>query len=53
MTRLAHQTGSPYPGNAALGAVDDPALTRAVYRSLGAELRGPRREPGPRARRPT
>src|SRR3569833_1851134 len=28
VTRLAHRTGSPYPGNAALGAVDDPALTR-------------------------
>ncbi|WP_406566928.1 glycoside hydrolase family 3 protein [Actinoallomurus rhizosphaericola] len=39
VTRLAHDTGSPYPGSAALGAVDDPALTRRVYRSLGAELR--------------
>ncbi|GAA3949389.1 glycoside hydrolase family 3 protein [Actinomadura viridis] len=39
VTRLGgHLTGSPYPGNAALGAVDDPALTRRVYRSLGAEL---------------
>src|ERR1700741_2153662 len=23
VTRLAHRTGSPYPGNAALGALDD------------------------------
>ncbi|MEV0403729.1 glycoside hydrolase family 3 N-terminal domain-containing protein [Actinoallomurus sp. NPDC050550] len=39
VTRLAHDTGSPYPGSAALGALDDPAVTRRVYRSLGAELR--------------
>ncbi|WUH96747.1 glycoside hydrolase family 3 protein [Spirillospora sp. NBC_00431] len=39
VTRLGgHRTGSPYPGNAALGAVDDPELTRRIYRSLGAEL---------------
>ena len=38
VTRLAHTTGSPYPGNAALGAVDDPDLTHRVHRSLGAEL---------------
>jgi beta-N-acetylhexosaminidase len=38
VTRLAHLTGSPYPGNAALGAVDDAALTAAVYRALGADL---------------
>ena len=38
VTRLAHLTGSPYPGNAALGAVDDASLTRAVYRALGADL---------------
>jgi beta-N-acetylhexosaminidase len=38
VTRLWHRTGSTYPGNAALGAVDDPELTRRVYRSLGAEL---------------
>jgi beta-N-acetylhexosaminidase len=38
VTRLAHRTGSPYPGNAALGAVDDAVLTRAVYRALGADL---------------
>jgi beta-N-acetylhexosaminidase len=38
VTRIAHLTGSPYPGNAALGAVDDIALTEAVYRALGADL---------------
>jgi beta-N-acetylhexosaminidase len=39
VTRLGgHLAGSPYPGNAALGAVDDPELTHRVYRSLGAEL---------------
>ncbi|TDC80894.1 glycoside hydrolase family 3 protein [Actinomadura sp. 7K507] len=39
VTRLGgHRSGSPYPGNAALGAVDDPELTRRIYRSLGAEL---------------
>lgn len=38
VTRLAHATGSPYPGNAALGVVNDPALTRQVYRAIGAEL---------------
>ena len=38
VTRLAHLTGSPYPGNAALGAVDDSSLTQAVYRALGADL---------------
>ncbi|WP_407951954.1 glycoside hydrolase family 3 N-terminal domain-containing protein [Plantactinospora sonchi] len=39
VTRLAHATGSPYPGNAALGVVDDPTLTRRVYHSIGTELR--------------
>jgi beta-N-acetylhexosaminidase len=39
VTRISHQTGSDYPGNAALGAVDDVALTRAVYAALGADLR--------------
>jgi beta-N-acetylhexosaminidase len=38
VTRLAHATGSPYPGNAALGAVGDLTLTRRVYRAIGAEL---------------
>ncbi|WBB88982.1 glycoside hydrolase family 3 N-terminal domain-containing protein [Verrucosispora sp. WMMC514] len=40
VTRLAHATGSPYPGNAALGAVDDVALTRRVYQAIGTELAG-------------
>ncbi|GAA4675724.1 glycoside hydrolase family 3 protein [Phytohabitans rumicis] len=38
VTRLAHATGSPYPGNAALGAVGDPALTQKVYAAIGYEL---------------
>ncbi len=38
VTRLGYARGSRYPGNAALGAVDDVALTRQVYRALGAEL---------------
>jgi beta-N-acetylhexosaminidase len=38
VTRLAHQAGSPCPGNAALGAVDDTELTAEVYRAIGAEL---------------
>jgi beta-N-acetylhexosaminidase len=38
VTRVAYADGSPYPGNAALGAVDDTALTRAVYRAIGADL---------------
>jgi beta-N-acetylhexosaminidase len=39
VTRISHQTGSDFPGNAALGAVDDVALTQAVYAALGADLR--------------
>jgi beta-N-acetylhexosaminidase len=38
VTRMAHRTGSPYPGNAALGAVDDTALTTEIYRALGFDL---------------
>jgi beta-N-acetylhexosaminidase len=38
VTRLAHRTGSPYPGNAALGTVDDLDLTRSVYAAIGADL---------------
>ncbi|WP_405744441.1 glycoside hydrolase family 3 protein [Streptomyces sp. NBC_01525] len=38
VTRLEVRTGSSYPGNLALGAVDDPALTRAVARDLGRRL---------------
>jgi beta-N-acetylhexosaminidase len=38
VTRLEMATGSSYPGNAALGTVDDEALTQAVAASVGAEL---------------
>ncbi|HXM58061.1 MAG TPA: beta-N-acetylhexosaminidase [Candidatus Dormibacteraeota bacterium] len=38
VTRLEARGGSSYPGNLALGAVNDVALTRAVAASLGAEL---------------
>ncbi|MBX6382072.1 MAG: glycoside hydrolase family 3 protein [Microbispora sp.] len=38
VTRLAYHTGSAYPGNAALGAVDDVSLTERVYRAMAAEL---------------
>jgi len=38
VTRISHQIGSEYPGNAALGAVDDTDLTRSVYAALGADL---------------
>ncbi len=38
VTRISHQTGSDYPGNAALGAIDDVDLTRYVYAALGADL---------------
>jgi beta-N-acetylhexosaminidase len=38
VTRLTHRTGSPYPGNAALGSVGDPELTRSVYAAIGADL---------------
>ena len=40
VTRLAHATGSPYPGNAALGAVGDVTTTRQVYQAIGTELAG-------------
>ena len=38
VTRVWYHTGSPYPGNAALGAVDDVALTRSVYAAIGTDL---------------
>jgi len=38
VTRISHQTGSDYPGNAALGAIDDADLTWSVYAALGADL---------------
>ncbi|WP_327661649.1 MULTISPECIES: glycoside hydrolase family 3 protein [unclassified Streptomyces] len=38
VTRLEVRTGSSFPGNHALGAVDDAALTRAVAAELGHRL---------------
>ena len=38
VTRVAYAEGSPYPGNAALGVVDDAALTRDVYAAIGGDL---------------
>ncbi len=38
VTRLAYATGSPYPGNAALGRVDETELTRRIYKAIGADL---------------
>jgi beta-N-acetylhexosaminidase len=38
VTRVAYTDGSPYPGNAALGVVDDTSLTRSVYWAIGADL---------------
>ncbi|UGY93558.1 glycoside hydrolase family 3 protein [Streptomyces gobiensis] len=38
VTRLEARTGSSFPGNLALGAIDDPALTRDVARELGRRL---------------
>ena len=38
VTRVAYAEGSSYPGNAALGAVDDVLLTRAVYQAIGGDL---------------
>src|SRR5918997_4430760 len=39
VTRLDYLVGSGYPGNLALGVVDDVALTRAVATAVGADLR--------------
>jgi beta-N-acetylhexosaminidase len=38
VTRLEAATGSSYPGNLALGVVDDPELTRRVAASIAADL---------------
>ncbi|MFJ1705250.1 glycoside hydrolase family 3 protein [Kitasatospora sp. NPDC088346] len=38
VTRLDYLTGSAYPGNHALGAVDDPELTRRVAAAIAADL---------------
>ncbi len=39
VTRLHHQAGSPYPGNAVLGRLDDLAATRASGAEVGRALR--------------
>jgi beta-N-acetylhexosaminidase len=39
VTRLYYATGSPYPGNALLGRIDDLDLTAEVARSVAIELR--------------
>ncbi|TMD05121.1 MAG: N-acetylmuramic acid 6-phosphate etherase [Chloroflexi bacterium] len=39
VTRLEASTGSSYPGNLALGQVDDVALTRAVAEAIAGDLR--------------
>ena len=38
VTRVTYWSGSLYPGNAALGAIDDPELTERVHRAIGADL---------------
>jgi beta-N-acetylhexosaminidase len=38
VTRLAYEYGSPYPGNSALGAVDDIGLTEKVHFAIGQDL---------------
>jgi beta-N-acetylhexosaminidase len=38
VTRIESRHGSSRPGNLALGAIDDPGLTEAVARDLGADL---------------
>ena len=38
VTRVWYHTGSPYPGNAALGAVDDLDLTQRIHAAIGADL---------------
>ncbi|HEX4441977.1 MAG TPA: beta-N-acetylhexosaminidase [Galbitalea sp.] len=39
VTRLHSDTGSPFPGNALLGRIDDLELTRSVATTVGWELR--------------
>lgn len=39
VTRLFYDIGSPYPGNAVLGRLDDEALSEHVGRTVGWELR--------------
>ena len=51
VTRLEAHTGSSRPGNLALGAADDPELTTAVARHLGARARRTRHHARLRPRR--
>ena len=53
VTRLEAATGSSYPGNAALGVVDDVELTERVAASLGAELAARRASTSTSRRSPT
>jgi beta-N-acetylhexosaminidase len=39
VTRLDYRVGSRYPGNLALGTVDDAALTAAIATAIGTDLR--------------
>lgn len=39
VTRLGYDHGSAYPGNHALGSVDDPVLTRSVAGAMARDLR--------------
>lgn len=39
VSRLHHREGSPFPGNAVLGRIDQVETTRSVARSVGLELR--------------
>jgi beta-N-acetylhexosaminidase len=39
ITRLEHATGSSFPGNLALGTVDDVTVTEAVARAVGSRVR--------------
>src|SRR5690606_2618664 len=39
VTRLFYDVGSPYPGNAVLGRIDDAAYTRDVAVDVGRQLR--------------
>lgn len=39
VTRLHYGAGSPHPGNAVLGRLDDPAATHASAAAIGSELR--------------
>ena len=51
VTRLYYATGSPYPGNALLGRIDDLDLTADVARAVALELRAVGRQPQLRPRR--